>query len=99
MADRLGPQDLRYLSLVFPSLVSTTLVSYKQSFLSFEDMHNINANLKMALFSKLWDFNKWKIAFMIEKAGVLMILFGHLKMRIISVSVNYYNIIWHISTE
>lgn len=42
----LGPWNPRYLSPGFPNLVSTTLVSHKQSSLLFEDMHNINANLK-----------------------------------------------------
>lgn len=54
----LGPQNLSYLSLVFPNLVINTSVSYKQSFLSFAEMHNINANLKNALLFKLWDLKE-----------------------------------------
>lgn len=48
---------------MFPNLVSTTLVSYKQSFLSFEDMHNINANLKKCSLFQAVRFEQLKNSF------------------------------------
>jgi len=51
----LSPQNFSYLSLVFRNFVINTSVSYKLSFLSFAERHNINTNSKNAFLFKLWD--------------------------------------------
>lgn len=50
---KLGQQNISYLSIVSSTLVFNTSVSYKQSFLLFVEMYNINANLKNAFLLKL----------------------------------------------
>lgn len=55
---KLGQQNTSYLSIVFSNLVINTSVNYKQSFLLFVEMYNINAHLKNAFLLKLCDLKE-----------------------------------------